>query len=106
MKALVYICGAYKADTFSEIYKNICEAGKVALEFANKGYSVFCPHTNFSFVSESNRAAVLKMCLEILERCDMLVALPSWVNSDGSKEEIERADNLNIPIFWYGKDEL
>ena len=35
-----------------------------------------------------------------LEVCDVLLVLPGWEHSVGTKKEIKRAKELKIPIFY------
>lgn len=104
MKKIVYICGAYAADTPEEIEVNIKEASRVALIYVLSGYTVFCPHTNFGFMRDyekTHRETIMDMCIKILAMCDILVALPSWKTSAGSQREIREAEEFGLEIIYY-----
>lgn len=101
-KKIAYVAGPYRSKLGKlGILINIIRARKVAKELWKQGYAVICPHSNSAFMSckEIAEFHFLHGCLNILERCDVVVFLPGWEKSEGSKEEMQLAYNLRKEIF-------
>lgn len=97
---IVYTAGPYRGDVLG----NILQARKVAIELWEKGYTVICPHMNtafFDFDCSVDNSVYLAGDLEILERCDAIVMLPNWEQSDGARAELDFAQRMNIPDYKY-----
>jgi nucleoside 2-deoxyribosyltransferase len=104
-----YICGPYRADTYEGIEANIQAAQAVARELVKMGYNHFCPHANTAhFDGLQPDEFFLQATMEWLECCDIVVALPNYLQSAGSVAEIKRALQLGKKIFvWpYNEREL
>jgi hypothetical protein len=100
-RVLVYIFGPYRAATPSEILDNIRNAEFVARELARNGVDFVCPHLNarlFDGVVEDDQFW-LDMDINIMRRCDCLVGVKGWENSEGSKVEIVIAKSLGMPVY-------
>lgn len=99
---LAYIAGPYRGKTINETRENIRLAEKAAVEYWEKGYAVICPHLNSAFLDGiCSDEHFLRAYEEILKRCDLVVMLPGWTNSVGSKREFFLAEGLGIPtIMW------
>jgi hypothetical protein len=75
----------------------------VAVEYWKKGYAVICPHLNtHDFDDEVSYEDVLAGDLEIVRRCDVIVMLPDWENSNGAKQEYEEAKRWRLRVEYYG----
>lgn len=104
MQSVAYIAGAYRAPTPAGIELNVGIAAAAANKVARLGYAVVCPHTNgwlpdqFGPLSD---AYWLQADLAILARCDLLVLLPGWERSAGSRGEHEFALAHSIPIYYF-----
>ena len=102
---VAYVAGPYNADSIYSIVQNIRRAEFVALSLWKMGYAVICPHKNTSLLDgECTRQTWIDGDLEILRRCDLLVVLPNWGESEGTRDEISQAEVLNIPIFYWPDD--
>jgi len=102
MNLLGYIAGAYRDRSIWKIRQNIREAESVASRFIEAGVPMFIPHKNTGLLDGLvPDREFLRQARVVLRRCDFMVVLPSWVNSMGTREEINDADELGIPfVAW------
>jgi hypothetical protein len=100
---IAYIAGSYTADTTYEVRNNIRRAEKVNEWAWQNGYAAICPHTNTQFLDGLCDYHIWASgYLYIVERCDLMILVPEWENSKGTKAEISLARKLIIPIYhWY-----
>lgn len=98
---LIYIAGAFRGPTPWDVEQNIRKAEAFALEVARMGAMPVCPHTMFRFFNgQLDDRFWLDGTLALLERCDAIALVPgSWERSTGTRGEIERAIDLDMPIF-------
>ena len=97
---LAYICGPFRAPNAWEIEENIRRAEVVALKAWKAGFAVICPHTNTRFFDGAAPDEIwLNGDLEIMKRCDLVILVEGWDLSLGALKEIERAEELGIPVF-------
>lgn len=104
-KKIAYVAGPYRSKWGKlGILINIIRARRVAKQLWKQGYAVVCPHSNSAFMSCKDIAEFhfLHGYLTLLERCDVVVLLPGWEKSEGSKEEMQLACNLRKEIFEWG----
>ncbi len=101
MKVL-YIAGPYRSpDGWHAVWENIMRARAAARRAWLKGWAVICPHTNSIMMdgTDVEDRTFLDGDLEILGRCDALLAIPGWEKSEGAKREILVAENMGIPVY-------
>ena len=104
---LLYVAGKYR-DSRGEyhVLQNILAAREVMLELARMGYAVICPHTN-SFLCNGalpDDLTWLDIDREIVSRCDGVVLITGWQQSEGALCEREFAEMNGIPCFgWDSK---
>ena len=102
---IAYVGGPYNADSIYNVVQNIRRAEFVALSLWKMGYAVICPHKNSSLLDgECPRQTWIDGDLEILQRCDLLVVLPNYEDSSGTRDEISQAGVSDIPIFYWPDD--
>ncbi len=97
---LIYVAGPYRGD----VEQNIATARRVAIAVWESGNVCICPHLNTAnFENDSQLAdeVYLNGDLQILARCDALVAAPEWERSIGATAEIEFAKQRGIPVWFY-----
>jgi hypothetical protein len=97
---IIYLSGCYSGN----IDENILAARKIAIELWERGYTVLTPHLNtihFEKDCKCKYEDYIKGDLELLARCDVLVLMPNWIDSNGAKEEKEYARSLGMPIYYY-----
>jgi len=97
---IVYIAGAYRAPTAWGIEQNIRAAEYTALRVWKSGFTAICPHANTAhFTGELPSDAWLEGDKVILSRCDAVLMLPFWQQSEGATAEKVFAESKNIPVF-------
>jgi nucleoside 2-deoxyribosyltransferase len=110
---VVYVAGPYR-DPGGPWYvqENIRRAAEVARVLWTMGFAVICPHLNAGNMEGLGLPEewILAGDLEMVERCDLLVVLPGWKTSKGTRGEIDHANAKNIPVFFWSdfgaEDEL
>lgn len=100
----VYVAGAYSADNVLDVLKNIGRGNYYSAYLFKLGFAPFCPWHDKDFVfalwdEEFSVKEFYNYSMQFLEVCDAIFLVPGWENSMGTKKEIERANQLNIPIF-------
>jgi len=110
MKTFVYIAGPYRgtathdAEGYSEIDANINRAREAAATLARLGIPFFCPHLNSAhfevIVPDVKPAYWLKMDMIFVDLASVLWVLPGWEESEGTQEEIKRAEQAGKPVFY------
>lgn len=100
----MHILQAFRAPTYWRIVQNIRQAEQIALRFWKLGYAVICPHlntANFDGAIPKERDSVwLEGDKEIMLRCDVVVAMPTWEKSSGAKAEIALAQARGMEIIF------
>jgi len=100
-----YVAGRYRAKTEWELINNIRRAEEAALELWKKGYAVLCPHKNTqNFQGALPDKIWLDGCCELLSRCDAVLMLDGWKQSEGATLEFELANTLGLEIYYDLKD--
>jgi hypothetical protein len=103
MQPLIYVAGPYRAATRAAIARNIENARLLGIEAARLGWFPVIPHANTAHMEHDlphlGDEFWLRGTMEIMERCDALVLVEGWENSEGTTGEIARADQLHIPVF-------
>lgn len=91
-KKLIYISGKYSAPEKEDVEQNIQLAAMYAKKYLKLGYSVHCPHMNTAHFNDiMEYYNFLRMDLEILNRCDIIVMIPGWKESKGARIEFIHA---------------
>lgn len=107
----IYVAGAYSSDNVISILDNIRNGMRAGTELFLKGYSPFVPWFDFHFQLMLRENEILSVedyyrySIDWLEVSDAIYVLSLSENSKGTKAEIKRAKELNIPIF-YSLDEF
>jgi nucleoside 2-deoxyribosyltransferase len=100
MKRVVYIAGPFRAANHWLIEQNIRRAEEAALEVWTLGAMAFCPHLNTAhFQDVLPDDTWLEGDIEILKRCDAVLMVEGWTNSEGAKREYGVAQEYEIPCF-------
>lgn len=105
---LAYVGGAYR-DPRGAYYvaENIRAASEVALACWRAGLPALCPHKNSALYDGALPDEVwLAGDLLMLARCDVLVLVPGWERSAGTRAEVEFARERGIPVIEYGEGTL
>lgn len=101
---IVFVSGPYTAKTQTEVDDNIAAAQKVAGQLWEMGHAAICPHLNTYHFEDTNPAITQQQYYDgyctLLARCDAIVFLPGWENSEGCKREYAVADEFDIPMYF------
>lgn len=97
----IFISGAYRGDTISEVHDNIERARQVAERYWRDGYAVLCPHTNSGYMDGVvSDQRFLAGTLELAARCDAIAMMPGWYRSEGARAEHEQAMQRGQKIIY------
>lgn len=101
---LVYVAGPYNDHgSYLEIEQNILNASKACEWLAANGFWFLSPHRNSAhfetILPVIRKQFWIDMAMGLLEGCDALLAIPG--RSAGTNAEIDHADSLKIPVFWF-----
>lgn len=101
----VYLAGCYSADNVLDVLKNIGRGQYYAGKLFLSGYAPFCPWHDKSYVIDNwNEEFTVKMfynySLAWLEVSDFMIVLSGYEKSKGTLAEIEKAKELNIPVYY------
>jgi hypothetical protein len=101
---IIYISGAYSADTQEQTLDNILLAEAHALQIWNMGHSAMCPHLNTKLFEckgcKAEHAHYLEFDMRMLCACEAIFMLPNWQASVGAGMEIELARRIGMPIYY------
>lgn len=106
---IIFIAGPFRGDGSLEVKnKNIEIARKFVQLFIDNKIPYYSPHLNIDqeIISLGEDANKISWDLngEFLLRSDALAVLPRWETSSGTKMEIEKATNRQIPIFYLSEE--
>ena len=99
---IIYVAGPYRADNEWQVEENIREAEKYALMLWEAGFTAICPHKNTAHFGGAHGLpddVWLDGDLTIIARCNGLLLLPRWLDSEGTKQEKAHAEAHGIPVF-------
>ena len=100
MTHVVYIAGPYRAANAWLVERNVRAAEALALEVAELGAVPLCPHTmTRHFEGTLTEQYWLDATLELMRRCDVVLLVPGWKQSEGTRGEVAEAVRLGLPVF-------
>lgn len=100
MKVVVYIAGKYRGPNSWAIECNIRKAEEMAAKVWAMGLIALCPHSNSRHMEGvTTDQHMLDGTMELMRRCDAVLLLNNWRQSEGALGEIEEAKSRGIPIF-------
>ena len=107
----VYVAGAYSANNVIAVLDNMRLGMRASVEVFLAGYAPFSPWLDYQFtlMLRDNEKLVVKDYYEYslawLDASMAVLVLPGYENSVGTQNEIKRANELKIPVF-YSLEEL
>lgn len=100
---LVYVAGAYSADSILEMCANVRRGLDLSIEVMKLGFAVYSPWTDlllnirYGFELEY----LYRASLGILRRSDAMIVEPDHsAGSHGTSVEIKKAAEWGIPVFF------
>jgi len=102
----IYVAGAMSADNILDVLGNISEGIKFGAKLLERGYASFVPHFDVFFRLQQGRDYNIPMkyyydyTMEWLKVSEAVVVVPDWENSVGTKNEIQMAIKLGLPVFY------
>lgn len=100
---VIYIAGRYRGPNAWAVEQNIRAAEEVAARVWAMGHVALCPHANARHMDGvASDEVFLAGTLELMRRCDAVLLVPNWRDSEGARAEVAEADRLGIPVF--GRD--
>ena len=101
----IYVAGPYSADNVLDVLKNIGRGEKACAELFAAGYAPFCPWHDKSYVTDNPEGEFTvqqfyDFSMAWMEVSDAVLVLSGWQNSKGTIKEIERAQQLGIPVYF------
>lgn len=103
---VVYIAGKYRGPNAWAVEQNIRAAEEVAARVWAMGLVALCPHANARHMLEGvcSEEHALAGTLELMRRCDAVLLVPNWRDSEGARAEVAEARRRGLPVFGLGGD--
>lgn len=103
----IYIAGAINAPSAGKYLNNIRKGIQLSSKVFLLGFAPWSPFTDFLYnlVMDDREITSIKTedfyeySLAWLEKADAVLLVPGWEDSVGTRKELERAKELNIPIY-------
>lgn len=98
---LIYIAGPYRAPTRWQEEQNVRVAEAIGYKVARLGAYPVIPHSNTRpyFADAQPGEFWLDGTLELLRRCDAVLLITGWENSEGARGERHEAQSRGTPVF-------
>ena len=97
-----YICSPYRGDTA----RNVAYARELVKEAIAWGFAPICPHLYLPQILDDDnpkeRETALRVGLELLNGCSVLIVGTRYGISKGMQDEIKRAHELDMAIHYHG----
>jgi hypothetical protein len=100
---VVYIAGPFRGSNAWEVEKNIREAEEFGFRVAQLRAMPLIPHANTRFFDGTLTGEFwLEGTIELMRRCDAILLLPTWEQSEGARAERKEAERLGLQVFYNG----
>ncbi len=102
----VYVAGAYSADNPLKLFENMRIGMRVGTQLLQAGFAPFVPWLDYHLWLMLRDEETLTIqdfyaySLAWLEVSDILLVVPGWENSTGTKGEIKKAEEMGIKIYY------
>ena len=107
----IFIAGPYSATDVITVLDNMREGMRLATEVLLMGFAPFCPWLDFHFqlMLRGNEKLTVENFYDYsmawLEVSDAMLLAYGWQDSKGTRAEMKRAKELDIPVL-FDKTEL
>ena len=105
---LIYVAGAYSADTPEGIQENVDRAVVAGKALLKKGHYVIVPHAmthKWDLDTDLTWDCFMDNCITLLRKSDAILMLEDWQDSTGSRIEEHNA-RLRRMMMFYSLDEV
>lgn len=108
----LYVAGAYSSDNVIGVLDNIREGLRASTKAFLAGFSPFCPWADFlyQFMLRDGETFTVQdyynYSISWLKVSDGMLLVPGFEKSSGTKKEIEIANELGIPVFFFLDDAI
>ena len=107
----VYVAGAYSADNVIDVFRNMRRGMRLATEAMQSGVGIipFAPWFDYHFFLQEDDKSnpitledIYQYSLSFLENWAeaVLVQQDGWIYSKGTVNEVNKAKELGIPVFF------
>lgn len=99
----IYVAGAYSADNVMDVLHNMGRGIDASTKILKEGNAPFCPWLDYHFALRDQtipKQAFYDYSMAWLEASDEVYVLKNSEHSEGTKKEIERAEELGIPVKY------
>ena len=99
----IYVAGSYSASNVIEVLNNIKRGTEQCVKILKQGDVPFCPWLDYQFQFYDTSLTIndyYRYSIAWLEVSDEIWVMPNSENSKGTQSEIERANELNIPVRY------
>jgi hypothetical protein len=101
----VYVAGPYSSDNVLGVLSNIRKGNRWAYQLLQQGFAPFSPWLDYHFVLEDHTNDLTvkdfyEYSMEWLRVSDAIFVQGDWTKSNGTKAEIQEANDLDIPVFY------
>jgi hypothetical protein len=97
---IVYVVGPLRHESPAQVAAHVMTAQAAAVALARLGFAPYCPHANLAHglgqIDESDASAINDTFLRLSAA---VLLLPGWGNSEGSRDEVEKARRLGLLRF-------
>jgi hypothetical protein len=98
---VIYIAGPFRGKNAWEIENNVRYAENVGFKIMNLGHMPLIPHSNTRYFHGTLPCDFfIQGTLELMRRCDAVLLIGKWEQSQGSLGEKSEAERLKIPVFF------
>ena len=97
--------GTHSTNQAIDYLYSVREMVTVAVKLLRAGYTPFCPAVDFLYFmvggpeERIKEMEIKRYSKDWLDKCDCIVLCKGWKTSEGTLKEVERADELGIPVF-------
>jgi hypothetical protein len=100
---LLYIAGCYAPKDGRTVDDHIELAKEASIAIWKTGNYALCPHMNTAHLDDEidNPELFYAGTMEVLRRCDGIVMLENWEESQGAIAELAYAQDAGMPIWCY-----